>query len=411
MSLGEARGQSDRVHALDAVRAFALLLGVVYHATLSFIPGARTAEYAPVEDVSPSLLLAVVAFTAHMFRMPLFFLMAGFFARMLVQRKGISGFWADRLRRILAPLIVGWVVLFPVVSAAWSWGLTRTFFQSPLLGWPLSLRHFPLSYLWFLYELLVFYALALGIRAAVLSVDHRGRVRGAADRLVRNAIDRRWMGPVWLTIPLGVGFLTLNGWNVVDGVPTPNHSLLPQFVPIVAYGTYFGLGWMMHRNADLLPLWRTRWSGYLIAAVLATLSCLLIAAGGKSLPLQRLVFAVGYAFGSGCWVVGLTGAALRFLSSPNVVRRYVADASYWIYLLHYPLVLVLQDALAGVRWPWAIKFSAIVLVTLTASLLTYHYLVRFTIIGRALNGRRMVPAHERPSLDALPTRVQDPGGP
>ncbi len=29
----------DRLHALDAVRAFALLLGVVFHAGFSFLPG------------------------------------------------------------------------------------------------------------------------------------------------------------------------------------------------------------------------------------------------------------------------------------------------------------------------------------------------------------------------------------
>jgi peptidoglycan/LPS O-acetylase OafA/YrhL len=390
--------RSDRLHALDAVRAFALLLGVVHHATLSFIPGVRAAGYAPV------------AFTGHMFRMSLFFLMAGFFARMLVQRKGLRGFWADRLQRILAPLVVGWIVLFPFVSAAWSWGLTRTFFHSPLLSWPPSLDRFPLSYLWFLYYLLLLYALALCVRGAGLRVDHGGWLRGTADRLVREATNRRWTGPVLLTIPLCAGLLTQNGWNVLDGIPTPSGSLLPQPLPVLAYGIGFGLGWMLHRNADLLWFWRERWREYLIAAALATLLCVFIATARASLPLPRLVFAVGYAFASWCWMFGLTGFALRFLSEPNAVRRYVADASYWIYLVHYPLVLALQDALADVRWHWAVKFPAIVLVTLVVSLLTYHYLVRFTIIGRVLNGRRVVQAHERPYADALPVRTRDLGG-
>jgi glucan biosynthesis protein C len=122
------------------------------------------------------------------------------------------------------------------------------------------------------------------------------------------------------------------------------------------------------------------------------------------------MFAVGYALGSWCWVVGLTGLALRFLSEPNMVRRYMADASYWIYLVHYPLVLALQDALAGVRWHWAVKCPAIVLATLAISLVTYHYLVRFTVIGLVLNGPRGVRAHERPYADALPLRAPELGG-
>jgi peptidoglycan/LPS O-acetylase OafA/YrhL len=408
--------RGDRLHALDAVRAFALLLGVVYHATLSFIPRAEAGRYAPVADVSPGLPLAVVAFTGHLFRMSLFFLMAGFFARMLVQRRGLRGFWADRLPRILAPLVVGWIVFFPLVSAAWSWGLSRRFYPSPLLSWPPSLDRFPLSYLWFLYYLLLLYALALCVRGAVLRVDHDGRLRRTADRLVRAATDRRWAGPGLLTVPLCAGLLTLNGWSVLDGIPTPNGSLLPQPLPVLAYGLAFALGWMLHRNADLLGRWRERWRGYLIAAAFATVLCMLIATfhaaqpAGASSPLPRLAFVAGYAFASWCWMFGLTGFALRFLSEPSAVRRYVADASYWIYLVHYPLVLALQDALAGARWHWVVKFPVIVLATLAVSLLTYHCLVRFTIIGRVLNGRRAARTRERPYAGALPMRAREIGG-
>ena len=53
----------------------------------------------------------------------------------------------------------------------------------------------------------------------------------------------------------------------------------------------------------------------------------------------RLVFGVAV-WG---WVLGLTGAALRFLSNYSAVRRYIADASYWIYLAHLPVVAALPD--------------------------------------------------------------------
>jgi uncharacterized membrane protein len=70
----------DRLHALDAVRAFALLIGVVFHAAWSFqaIPWG-----APVVDVSSNIGFDWFVYTAHSFRMPLFFLIAGYFARML----------------------------------------------------------------------------------------------------------------------------------------------------------------------------------------------------------------------------------------------------------------------------------------------------------------------------------------
>ena len=49
------------------------------------------------------------------------------------------------------------------------------------------------------------------------------------------------------------------------------------------------------------------------------------------------------------WVFGLTGAALRFLSNYSAMRRYIADASYWIYLAHLPVVAALQVWVG--HWP------------------------------------------------------------
>ena len=76
----------DRLHALDAVRAGALLLGIVLHATMSFF------FVVPARDVSQSTTLAVTFFVIHTFRMTLFFVIAGFFGRLLLQRRGVRGF-------------------------------------------------------------------------------------------------------------------------------------------------------------------------------------------------------------------------------------------------------------------------------------------------------------------------------
>ena len=90
---------SGRLHALDAVRGFALLLGVGFHAALSFMPGWPPGLWAMVDN-SPSAFLGDAAFVAHTFRMTLFFFIAGFFARLLQQRLGTTGFCRNRLMRI-----------------------------------------------------------------------------------------------------------------------------------------------------------------------------------------------------------------------------------------------------------------------------------------------------------------------
>jgi ABC-type multidrug transport system ATPase subunit len=74
--------------------------------------------------------------------------------------------------------------------------------------------------------------------------------------------------------------------------------------------------------------------------------------------------------------------------------RYVADASYWIYLVHLPLVAALQVWVGD--WPlhWSVKYPLIVLTALALLLLSYHWLVRDTPVGQLLNGRRH-PRHLR----------------
>src|SRR5690606_37045074 len=145
--------------ALDAVRAFALLMGIVLHATMSFLPGLVPGIWA-INDVSPSTTLSVVFFVTHVFRMALFFFIAGFFAHLVFHRRGARAFWADRAKRIGVPLVAGWIVLFPAITAVWIWGLTKTFGEIPEPPAELGAQSpgaFPLLHLWFLYYLLLLY--------------------------------------------------------------------------------------------------------------------------------------------------------------------------------------------------------------------------------------------------------------
>ena len=84
----------------------------------------------------------------------------------------------------------------------------------------------------------------------------------------------------------------------------------------------------------------------------------------------------------------LTGWFLRSFSEPRPCLRYLADASYWCYLAHLPLVMALQVLAA--RWPvngW-LKFLLMNALTLALLLIGYHFGVRYTWLGRLLNGPR-----------------------
>lgn len=380
----------ERLHALDAVRGFALLAGVVFHATLSFLPGLPVW---PLMDDSPSPTLAIVFYVLHIFRMATFFLLAGFFGRMLMQRRGVGGFVTDRLKRIALPLAVFWPLAISGIVAALTWNaIIAAGGGSPPAAPPEQpLPAFPLTHLWFLYVLLILYAGALALRGLVVAVDRSGALRERLGDLAQAVLG--FWSPVLLAAPVAATFWFQKDWPLWWGIPTPDMSLIPNLPALVAFGMAFGLGWVVHRRMGVLELWRRRWPFNLALALLATVACLAMAGTAPSIAVEpqgtlKGAYAACYAIAIWSWTFAVIGLALRFLSGHSPARRYLSDASYWIYIVHMPIVLALQTAIADVPWPWPVKFVLILAGTLAPSLLSYQLLVRYSFIGAILNGRR-----------------------
>lgn len=384
---------SDRLHALDAVRGFALLLGVVLHAAMSFLPGFAETGW-PLADVSPSTALGVTFYVIHVFRMTLFFVIAGFFGHLLYHRLGTRAFVRNRSVRIIVPLVVGWIVVFPLIAVAFSWA-SQSAAAAPQAPAPIEIPRlaFPLTHLWFLYVLVWLYAGTLAIRALVTRlIDPRGSLRTALDRVV-SALVRSNAAPVILAVPVFLAMTSGQPWARWFGITTPDQSLIPNLIASAAFVTAFGFGWIVDRQRDLLLVWQRRWPVHMLAAVALTVACVSIAGMSPvfvpaSLDNATRLYASLYAVASWSWTFGIIGLAMRYCSTGSVARRYVSDASYWIYLLHLPVIFLLQAALKSVPLHWGLKFPAIVAITLGVLFLSYHLLVRHTVIGEVLSGSR-----------------------
>ena len=77
-----------RYHDLDALRAFAMLLGIALHGLLSFIP----TPIWPVQDSNQSEFYFIPLMFIHGFRMSLFFFISGFFTMMVWQKEAQSAY-------------------------------------------------------------------------------------------------------------------------------------------------------------------------------------------------------------------------------------------------------------------------------------------------------------------------------
>ena len=80
----------ERIHSMDNLRALAMLAGVVFHAALAYSPLMHPVW--PAADAGRSVVVDAVAWFLHMFRMPVFFAVAGFFAALLVYA-AVAAFW------------------------------------------------------------------------------------------------------------------------------------------------------------------------------------------------------------------------------------------------------------------------------------------------------------------------------
>jgi len=385
--------REERLHALDNLRAVAMLLGIVLHAALSFmtLPIPWIAR-----DVSRSFGFDAMVGLIHGFRMQLFFFLAGFFSHLLWQRLGVNAFLRQRWQRIGVPFLLGMVTLVPAIIIVWGWAEQRADPRPARQQYgQLTIFSIPTGHLWFLELLLILY----GGAALVAWVGLKAKLEAWLPRLDAAFdwfIARSWK-PLLLVPP---SILCLWTGPMLGEVDQAGLRLLPASRAIAYYGLFFVVGWWLHRRRHQLDVLRNWvWLGFALALVgYLTLGACFVSPIKPADPRYvsiRLIGLTGAALYAWAMTFAVTGWFLRFASQQRPWIRYLADASYWCYLLHLPLVLWLQVIVA--KWAangW-LKFAFILAVNVVVLLLTYHWCVRYTWIGRVLNGPR-----EKPKVNA-----------
>ena len=368
-----------RLHHLDALRGGALLLGVLLHALMPYLPG----DFWLIEDGSESTWAALGVGVIHLFRMVLFMMLAGYFGRMVLHRRGTRSYLRDRLLRIGLPLVVLWPVLFalvvlPVVLAEVLQGPGgATGSQPPVpnaTGTPLDL---PTMHLWFLLLLLEIVLVVVAVRAVLL----RGLGHEAAGRWSHRigTVLAAPGGVLLAALPYALALLAQG--QAAAGITEP-YTLVPVLGASIGYLGAFLVGWFLHAAPEALSRAERPWIVHLVIAAVLTPVVLVL----PDLPL--LLSAIVHAVAGWAWVYGLLGLCARVLGGGHPAVRYLADSSYWVYLWHFPLLLLVALPLAGTDWPWPLELVLALTVVMAGLLLSYDLLVRGTWVGRWLNGHR-----------------------
>lgn len=365
---------TERLHYMDHLRALAMLAGVLFHAALAYSPLMQ--PFFPTADRQASALVEAPLWLLHLVRMPLFFAVAGFFAALVIARRGPHALLRQRLRRIAVPFLVTWPLVFMALSAATAWAAMHVEHPSAML---LTIRQWmenpdapPMppstGHLWFLYYLLLFTVLHWVVRTLEFA------------RLGEWLLGR---SPALLLVLLPV--LLIPALASVSAPHPAPEGLLPQFWAIAFYGSFFALGALLHGQ----PEWLQRaqpFAPWMLAACVPLYAVFLWRLGveppGASQPTASWLVATLQA----CLSVWLTVVCLqvgqRLLNRPHPLLRYLSQSAYWTYLLHLPLLFLLQYLIMDLGLAWWLKFALVSGVTLAVCLLSYQLLVRHTPLRR-----------------------------
>ncbi len=386
--------ESVRYHGLDSLRAAMMLLGVVLHAAIAY----ADADFKiwPIHDPQTTPWLDGVVVLIHSFRMPVFFLIAGFFAALLVDKRGEAAFVRNRRKRILKPLLIFWALLLIPIC----WGLWVAMRKVGAIEPDLPLAHLTIYvavkatwlHLWFLYHLLWLYAAALLLRRTPLRPP---------DRLFRRMLQSPFKAAL-LGAVTAVLLLPMESGSIDN-----SSALIPEPFVLLTHGLFFAVGWLLYRSRELLPAVSDgAWANLALATVVFPFNLHFLRAlasePSATASSERLgaVLTSGLLAGLLCFAV--TGLFLRYLSGYSPLGRYLTDGSYWMYLIHLPLLMGVMVAMLDQPWPALGKFVIAQAAVIPVLLLSYHYLVRSTAIGAMLNGRRYPRSLPPAQLEKLP---------
>jgi len=383
----EPAGRSERYNSLDNLRAAMMLLGIYIHAVAPFstLPDVwwyRDAAAGPAFD----LQLLVI----HTFRMPVFFAMAGFFGALLFAKQSPVAFMKNRGKRILLPLLASLALGIPLLKALQlvqrllaATGEIRV--QDFIARYPRMLSDFNAGPYWFLLTLVHFYLLALLLRPLGKLVA-AGKAADGAGKAVDRILSSAWS-------PSLLAFLSMAGLAMVPaGVFPAPQGFIPEPRILGVYGPFLLFGWILYHRRHLLQGFvRNAWRhlGLGIFWMAATLAAVSVQLGNPAW--KTAAFAATVVAGSLCvWemLYALLGLFQRYLGTEHRVLKYLSDSSYWLYLAHSPVLLMVQLLVFRTSWPGSLKFAVTLGLTVPILLASYHGLVRSTWIGAWLNGRR-----------------------
>jgi glucan biosynthesis protein C len=347
--------EGTREHFWDALRALLMLLGIPYHVALSYqirqdfivhsgegVPGFR--EFAEM---------------LHLWRMPAFFVIAGYFAMLLLARRDPGAWLKSRFMRLGLPFLTGIAILVPAMNLVCE--LSNLPWHEAVRSWrhnTLTSGGYGVRHLWFIIVLLYFAAAAAWLATRSSSVR---------TGMIPPQIDS-WCARHFIPTFLGLAVL-VGAWEAfaleafyAAGLATMVPQQILRLDEVVIYVPWFALGGVLVRSRQTLA--RVCCFSWPVAA-------LAIAAAVSWLLLHQDVSPMAERFIGTVAALAMTqmliAGARMYLDQPIAIVRKLTDASFVIYLIHLPVIVLLVWLAQPLAMPPAAKAAAIMALALGLS--------------------------------------------
>ena len=362
---------TDRLHSLDFLRAFALLMGVLLHILMLFLE--------PFDGSEPRLGASVVFIWIHTWRMPLFMLLAGFFTALSLSKRDTGNYAFNRLIRLGVPLLLLWSFIPAIDEEA-----SRLFKIPELISYifydiPFTFR---LDHLWFLYYLLMFYSVLLLVKTTVPVIY--SFILGFELSLSRVLM-------VWLPIIILLSPLNKPTGGIIGNDPITFGEV--NFGSMLFMASFFMIGMQAYKSSKFLEnLQRTRfWLPSLTIFSLIPIG-LLVWGGVKDEPFAFSglleLWIVNSLSGSAALllVLSIMGLAMDKISSSGHLLRWLVRLSYPIYVFHLMFVI----SVSGTLMFFGINDWIVVLLGFASGILfpviIYYAFISWTPLDWVFNG-------------------------
>jgi len=298
-----------------------MMLGVILHSSLVF----NTYKTWNINSNETTIIATYLIDIIHIFRMPAFFIVSGYFCLLTIKRYGPTKFFKVRIKRIAIPLVVTAITLNSLQIFILNYTNWKSITISEYLltgGW--------ISHLWFLVNLLVYFTIAF-LCSLFFSKFFR-KVNDLINKLskpISFIIILLTLPFIWLSIKVAGKFGLPIYWKFYDLISL--HELL-------YYSPFFIFGLWLRGNPKLL----FKFSNInIFISILFLITSMIIY---KEFEISTKITSLAlyeYFHGLAAWSSTAICFYLfmKFANSHSKYFTLLSEASYTVYLFHHFLVI------------------------------------------------------------------------